>query len=79
MRYQFNDGLTLEASTETELLEQLWQKSFTPAETLEDFCKEMANRVADMTGLPIYFTNHAELVEWLVRAGMIESTGDGNG
>lgn len=68
--YRMNDGLELSVESPKELLEKLWAKSFTPSNSLEEFCEELGDRIEAQTG---YYTANRDplaLLEAMLHTGL---------
>lgn len=70
--YRLNDGLVVTAETPTELLEKVWEKSFSPPKTFAQFCVELRHRLEEQTGVRINSTTPEALFQAMVTTGLVE-------
>lgn len=72
--YTTNDGETIQVETARELLEYLHKSSRTPETSYEHFLEELVTRVEQQTGLIIGSDKPEDIVENLVKAGLVTET-----
>lgn len=71
MNYITNDGEKIKTATAKDLLEYLHKSSRTPESSFAHFLEELVTRVEQQTGLVIGSDKPEDIVEALVKAGLI--------
>jgi hypothetical protein len=72
MKYQTEDGIVLKANNAEELVRQLHETSWAPAESDEAWMEEVAKRTWQSRGKTLRWGTAAEFVEDMVAAGMLK-------